>query len=302
MGKKPAGTGLYGPLGEPVGRKASVTDPNPGTSLMYYAELPARPELRPWIAAYWHFRVAVDAGEIEHTVPLTGGVLVHHSSRDPDLLLVTGPRTAPLRTTVRGGDEFWGVHLWPGAASSLLGVEAGSLREGVVPLEELFDRTWCRRLAARLTEIPSRGDAEAAERIAAERTATERLDRAWSERAESAGPLDRPVMRAVFLLLRSRGEEPVTRLAEAVGLSPRHFRRRFRAAVGLTPKELARLRRVRSSAAGLVFAGETWVELAADHGYADQAHLVREYRSLLGVTPTDFRRHARRIEHGRILS
>lgn len=264
---------------------------------MYYAELPARPELRPWIAAHWHFRVAPDAGEIEHTVPLTGGPLIHHSNRDPDLLLLTGPRTAPLHTTVRGGDEFWGVHLWPGAVSSLLGVEAGALREAVMPLEHLLDPAWCRRLAACLSRIPGEVEEEDAERIAADL-----LDRAWMERTENAAPLDRRMMQAVFLLLRSRGEEPVTRLAEAVGLSPRHFRRRFRAAVGLSPKELARLRRLRSSVAGLVLGGETWVELAADHGYADQAHLVREYRSLLGITPTDFRRHARRIEHGQILS
>ena len=35
------------------------------------------PELQPWIAAHWHFRVGPGAGEIEHTIPLTGGVLVY---------------------------------------------------------------------------------------------------------------------------------------------------------------------------------------------------------------------------------
>lgn len=278
-----------------------MSSPDPPTLPMYYAELPARPELRPWIAAHWHFRVASEAGEIEHTVPLTGGALIHVHNRFPDTPVLTGPRVTPLRVTVRGGDEFWGTHLWPGAAASLLGVEAGTVRDAVVPAMKVVPPIWTRDLAERVAQIPD-GKKELEER---ERLAAGRLDEAWAERAECAAPLDRQVMQAVFLLLRSRGEEPVARLAAAVGLSSRHFRRRFRAAVGLTPKELARLRRVRSSAAGMVRGGpnaETWVGLAADHGYADQSHLVREYRSLLGLTPTGFRRHVRRIEHGEILS
>lgn len=277
-----------------------TADPDPSAPPMYYAELPARPELRPWIAAHWHFRVAEDAGEIEHTVPLTGGFLVHLHNRFPELPMLTGARVAPLRVTVCGGDEFWGTHLWPGAAGSILGVDVEALRNAVVPAAQHLPSTWTRRFAARLAQIPDPDPEEATEER--ERVAAGRLDEVWTERAETAGPLDRQVMQAVFLLLRSRGEEPVARVAAAVGLSARHLRRRFRAAVGLSPKELARLRRLRSSAAGLVHGTETWVELAADHGYADQAHLVREYRGLLGLTPTAFRRHVRRIEHGRILS
>jgi transcriptional regulator GlxA family with amidase domain len=122
------------------------------------------------------------------------------------------------------------------------------------------------------------------------------------DRSESADELDPLIMRAVFRLLRSRGELRVSLMAEGAGLSARQFRRRFRASVGLSPKELARLRRLRTSAASLVATNDPWVELAAGHGYADQAHLVREYRALLGVTPTVFRNHVGRIEHGRILS
>lgn len=275
---------------------------------MSYAELPARPELRPWIAAHWCFRVAGDAREIEHTVPLTGGVMVHLHNRFPDTPVLTGPRTAPLRTVVRGGDEFWGTHLWPGAAGSLLGGEASALRGVIAPAQLHLPPPWCRRLAEEFQHLfgsaagAGSGPDGAGREVAAVRT----LDRAWGELAAAARPLDRQILHAVFLLLRSAGEEPVGRLAAAVDLSPRHFRRRFRAAVGLTPKELARLRRLRASAAGWVkrsgAGGARWVDLAAEHGYADQAHLVREYRSLLGTTPTGFREHADRIEHGDILS
>ena len=56
---------------------------------MSYTELQPRPDLKPYVAAYWHFRVAEDAGEIEHSVPLTGGAILS-TSKGP--LMLTGPR------------------------------------------------------------------------------------------------------------------------------------------------------------------------------------------------------------------
>ena len=71
--------------------------------------------------------------------------------------------------------------------------------------------------------------------------------------------------------------------------------------VGLTPKELARIERLRESAVAAIGPGARWVDIAAKQGYADQPHLVREFRRLLGLTPAGFSRHAGRIRHGRII-
>jgi AraC-like DNA-binding protein len=65
---------------------------------------------------------------------------------------------------------------------------------------------------------------------------------------------------------------------------------------------LARIQRLRASAVEAVFhEDEPWVAIAANQGYADQAHLIREFRDLLGLTPKDFEQHFRRIEHGRMV-
>ena len=208
---------------------AAVTDSGPLAAPMFYTELPAHPELRPWVAAHWHFWVAPDAGEILHRVPLTGGMMLHVSTRAPETPILTGPRTTPLETTVRGRELFWGTHLWPGAAGPILGVSSENLRDAIVPAETSLDPGWTRRLAARLAELPEEG--ELSEETAG--VATRVLDEAWGELAHESGPLDRAVMGAVFRLIHSGGDERVGRLAVEAGLSPRHFRRRFRAAVGL---------------------------------------------------------------------
>ncbi|HEX2254971.1 MAG TPA: helix-turn-helix transcriptional regulator [Thermoanaerobaculia bacterium] len=252
-------------------------------SPMSYTELPPRPELAPWVAALWSFAVAPEAGVIEHVIPPTGGVSVS-VGRGGEAMLA-GPRTQPFAMPVAGGDAWWGFHLWPGAAPSLLGLPAGSLREAVGPARLWLDPAWCERLTAALTGGPP------------EAAAAERLDAALGELVPTAGPLDAAVMTVVLRIVRSRGSESVEELARGADLSPRHLRRRFRAAVGLTPKELARVRRLRATAADAVLAARPWVDVAAAGGYADQAHLVREFRELLGVTPRRFEHHARRIAH-----
>jgi AraC-like DNA-binding protein len=59
---------------------------------------------------------------------------------------------------------------------------------------------------------------------------------------------------------------------------------------------------MRSSAVDAVSSERTrWVDIAAERGYSDQAHLVREFRQILGLTPTAFDAHIGRIRHGRIV-
>jgi AraC-like DNA-binding protein len=256
---------------------------------MYYAETQPSARLKPYVAAYWHFRVAEGAGEIEHTVPLTGGLLLS-TSASRDQLVLYGPRLVPLRPRVRAGDVYWGAHFWPGAGAALLGTGAAGLRDQAVPAAQRLDRVWAERLAAALASATTEAEAAAS------------LDTALASLQPRAEELDGPVMTAVFRIIRNGGRGPIGELPASVGLSPRQFRRRFRAAVELSAKELARLRRMRASAADAVTGPqEPWVQVAAEHGYADQAHLAREFRRLVGLSPAAFERHVRRIEHARLV-
>jgi AraC-like DNA-binding protein len=78
----------------------------------------------------------------------------------------------------------------------------------------------------------------------------------------------------------------VRTLARDAGVSERTLERRTRAATGFGPAELRRLVRFRR-ALRLHDAGVTnWATVAADAGYSDQPHLVREFRRFAGLTPT----------------
>ena len=80
----------------------------------------------------------------------------------------------------------------------------------------------------------------------------------------------------------------ISRIADGVGWSHKHLIARFRQHVGLAPKTASRLIRFDGVLRRLERSPLDWAQLAADAGYADQAHLVRDFRAFTGTTPTRF--------------
>ncbi len=83
----------------------------------------------------------------------------------------------------------------------------------------------------------------------------------------------------------------VTALAEAFGVPERRLQRLFAEYVGVSPKWVIRRARL-LEAARRADAGDVvdWAALALDLGYADQAHLTRDFTATLGVPPARYAR------------
>ncbi len=82
-----------------------------------------------------------------------------------------------------------------------------------------------------------------------------------------------------------RGDVPVAEVADEVGWSGRYLTDRFKAEVGLRPKEAARVARF-DRARRALRPTTRLADLAARHGFADQSHLVREFRAFAGCAPS----------------
>ncbi|MEV0623393.1 helix-turn-helix domain-containing protein [Nonomuraea sp. NPDC050404] len=102
----------------------------------------------------------------------------------------------------------------------------------------------------------------------------------------------RPAVEVAFAwkqLLASRGTAAIRTIAADVGWSHKHLIAKFRQQVGLPPKTAARLVRFNRLLACLDrSAPPAWQQIAAECGYADQAHLARDFREFTGTTPTSF--------------
>ena len=81
----------------------------------------------------------------------------------------------------------------------------------------------------------------------------------------------------------------VAHLADEVGWSRRHLTDRFTDEFGVGPKQATRIERF-TRARTLLSSGRTVADAAVSCGYADQAHLTRDFRALGGCTPTQWRR------------
>ncbi len=95
-------------------------------------------------------------------------------------------------------------------------------------------------------------------------------------------------------MLATESGDAVARAASLIGLSERHYRRRFRHWYGVAPKCYQRLLRVDRLLRQLH--ERPWD--ADEHGsndppFADQPHAIREFRHLTGLTPEAYRRAKR---------
>lgn len=191
---------------------------------------------------------------------------------------VRGQAIGALRTVggVAGSarSEMLGVYCEPGAASDFLSVPATALTDRIVDLEDLWG-TGSTQLAEDLAGLD-------------EATRVDRFERVLLERLRQARTL-RPNVDVVRLARWVRAEPAhmtVHRLADMAGVSRRHLTRVFRDVIGVSPKRYCRLARFQ---AGLVHAGAgtgvKWAQVAAGLGYADQSHMIAEFRELSSLTP-----------------
>jgi transcriptional regulator GlxA family with amidase domain len=171
-----------------------------------------------------------------------------------------------------------GVRLQPAAAAAFFPGTVARLRDRVVDLAGL-DARFSRALAAACRRFAAH-DAAPLWALLARRVARRDID------ARIAG--------AVASIESSAGRARVDALARASALSLRGFQNRFRAAVGLTPKEFARLTRLQATLRALDGSDASIAAVATDSGFADQAHVTRELRRTTGHTPAKLRDELRR--------
>jgi AraC-like DNA-binding protein len=90
-------------------------------------------------------------------------------------------------------------------------------------------------------------------------------------------------------MLGENPARPIADIAGAVGVSHGHLDREFTRIVGLSPRRLARLLRVEKLLEAIdIDAGVPWADLAADLGWADQSHMIRDVKRHTGSTPSAY--------------
>lgn len=187
----------------------------------------------------------------------------------PGRVVVVGNQTQRLHDIeIHGRYRVFTMHFVPSGLHRLLGLSGTELTDNAIDAVELFGRaieSLCDRLASASTH---------AQRIAlAEGFIADRVHRArpWTAFDETA------------IAIKRHGNVDLPTLVRYSGLSRRQFERRFSTAVGMSPATYAKVSRFHLAIERKENEPDTrWSAIAADLGYYDQAHLVRDVKALAG--------------------
>lgn len=190
------------------------------------------------------------------------------------VLRVAGPDKDPKTEILPAGATVIGFRFRPAAAAQWLGIPASELIGQRLELEDLWGSK-AHRLTSKINSRQKGGVIEALEAALADHM--------------PENPAD-AVMSAAYALVEMgapSGAPLVPWLARSLAMSERTLRRRFDESFGYGPKTLDRILRYQcflrlSRASRLPVA-----VIAAEAGYADQAHLARERKRLTGLVSSD---------------
>jgi AraC-like DNA-binding protein len=222
--------------------------------------VPVSDGLRSWVASISSGAVLDDGQTVLETPDPTATLALRLDPGFEDDLVVLGPRTKALYHQGKSGRAWIKIRVRPEHLRPLFGTTAAELVDQAVPLAALWGDRAVRKLVGGPAVLLSGIDKRVVpgEQNALVRAATELL---------AAG-------------------RQVAETAARLRVSERQLRKVFSETLGLSPKQYARLARIRAAADR---AGRTpLARLALETGYYDQAHLTTEFRALMGVPPAAF--------------
>lgn len=259
---------------------------------LQYVEMEPSVTIADVVMTHWGFTVhALPSPDFVHRVWPDGCVslAMQFAKGECHASVVVGARTVASQVPVRAGEQYWGIRFRPEAGAACCDRAAALLRDARLPAVALFSE----RIHALTFALRTVTEPEAAAAI---------MDAWLLEQRSRFRDVDALVRAAVQHIVRTGGTCSITDVAGGLGVSMRHLQRRFRSATGLTPKEYANVRRARRALARVAMGAHSrapggWARMAAELGYADQAHLSRECARILSVTPNVLSERLASIAH-----
>lgn len=247
------------------------------------------PALQPYFTALYSFAIscASDAEVADHLHPEWAAMRFTQSGHVPIAAVVpdpvrttwpfviSGPTSRAIRFTLRQS-RIWGLGLQPAGWARFVDLSASHLADRII--DGLSEKALA-PFAPILNEVhESDEDADAIAR---------RIDSHLLALETSAPPLPGKVI-PCQQALRDPAIGDVETLADAVGMGRRSLERMCLRYFGFPPKMLLRRQRfLRSLARFMLVSRSSWSQ-ALDLQYYDHAHFVRDFRSFMGMTPTQY--------------
>jgi AraC-like DNA-binding protein len=198
------------------------------------------------------------------------------SSRRKEFFLI-GPQRGSFQETGIPVDVT-SIVIKPGGIRALTGISALKVVDRTIPMESL----WGEEAKLMMAKLSQEQNLDARMDI---------LEQALIQRVAPHPEEDLFVVKAAQMIDEQKGKDSLGSFFTRTGYSRRQVLNRFNESLGFSPKHFARIIRLRSMFKSIDLKQKSdWAQLAREHGYSDQAHLVRDFRKLMGTTPDQFAR------------
>lgn len=191
----------------------------------------------------------------------------------PQCVMLGGAQTRlqPLQLPAAG--DYFGIRFHPGRMGHYLKLDCDELTDRFIPGFELIDHGLVELHAQVYEQVGFQQRVQVAERW---------LQRRYYPKLASG------LEQALHLIYNSLGTIRIDRLSEGVGWSSRHLNRIFRQYTGLSPKAFGQVVRLQQVCKQLFLGNDSSLNLALEHGYFDQAHLLNDFHKYLQHSPRQF--------------
>jgi AraC-like DNA-binding protein len=236
----------------------------------YLVDPPLDAQLEHWWTVAWD----LPPGET-----LEGSSLPHpcfHVVVEGARVRVAGVARSRFRRPLQGCGWVFGAKFRPGAFRVLLDRPASAYTDQVVPFSRVVGQARARGYQRAIAAAPD-DDARVA-------VAT----RFFSELLPPPPPGARLLQALVEAAATDRALTTVEALRARSGLHLRELQRWFKDAVGVSPKWVIQRYRLHEALVALEAKRATVAELAAELGYADQAHFARDFKRVVGMPPSHY--------------
>ena len=254
---------------------------------MVYEEIAPSIQLKHYINCFWMIHSPEQVDIMDRTFPDGCQEIIFNLEtqvrRDdgqgffdnPEVELV-GQMTRPYNIVTRGRQTFFGVKFFPHSFSAFTHESINDLKDQSIDAHLLLGKEF-RYVIERLHYEPSlQHFAHTMEAFFARRLSTER-PRTYQL-----------VERAVQHLFSDSDIGNIDALAHRLGVSDRYLQQTFKQHVGLTPKQLWKMIRFQRSFRYLSGGDESITDVAYRCGYYDHAHFAHDFKSLAGMTPSQY--------------
>lgn len=245
--------------------------------------------LAQYIRHYWILEAEASDGEVCERVIPTGNIEWMFHYRNPFFVKNSGEQIAQPRSlasgiscnyfdvTTRGESGVIAVTFLPGGASHFLHFPLSEIEDSSVSLSDIF--------SSRIKEIE--------ERVCLASSITERIMVIEQFLRDCFRPAKNNdvllIEKCVEYITQSRGQLRSSDLTGKFSVTNKSLERKFSSYLGKTPKQFIRIVRFQGVIQNLSGIGpKDLTRFTYDNGYFDQAHFIKDFKSLSGYTPKEF--------------